>query len=98
MDRRGGKKSLGHAEFRMRLLKKTQLINELGAEECDLAKYCRQFVLLLPSDGYVLGRRFLNLLHCRVVTGLAERLDDRVENSRNVVHDLWSRHILGGNR
>jgi hypothetical protein len=61
-------------------------------------KYSKQIVRLLPSDDYVLGGGLLDLLHCRVVAGLAERSDDRVENVRNVVHDLWSRHGSGGNR
>lgn len=89
---------MGHAKLGVRLLKKTQLINELGPEECDLAKYSRQIVRLLPSDDYMLGGGFLDLLHCRVVAGLPERLDDRVENLRNVVHNLWSGHVIGGNR
>ena len=97
IDRHRGEKSFGHAKLGVRLLKETQLINELGAEERDLAKYRIQIVRLLPSDDYVLGGGFPDLLHCCVVAGLAERLDDRVENVRNVVHDLWSRHGTRGN-
>ena len=88
IDRHRGEKSLRHAKLGVRLLKETQLINELGAEERDLAKYSMQIVRLLPSDDYVLGGGFFDLLHCRVVARLAERSDDRVENVRNVVHDL----------
>ena len=69
VDRHRGEKSLGHAKLGVRLFKKTQLPNELGAEERDLAKYSIQIVRLLPSNDYVLGRGFLDLLHCRVIAG-----------------------------